>query len=155
MAKSTFTKFIPRKDYGDCYGEEIAWSQAGAVQNTWYDISDASMISGELQGITHDGNGKLTVLKDGIYAFDWAGAFEADAANVHVQITPSVDGVEVVPGRNHFETNAVNREETCSGCTILDLTAGQTVNVSIRTTDVGTPDLLVDHLLLRLIQIRD
>lgn len=139
--------------FGSCYGVEVGWIQANAVQNTWYDISDADMVDGQLHGITHDGNGQLTVGKTGMYAADWAGAFEADAANVHVQITFSVNGTEVNPGMNHFETVAVSREYACSGNAILDLTVDDTVNVSMRTTDAGTPDLLIDHLMLRLIQI--
>lgn len=140
-------------DYGSCYGMEIGWTQASAVQNTWYDISDADMADGELLGVTHDGSGKLTVAKAGKYAADWAGAFEGSASNIHITIAFSIDGTEVDEGMNHFETVAVNREESCAGNAILDLTAGQTVNVSIRTTDAGTPNLLVDHLLLRLVQV--
>lgn len=142
------------KAYGCCYGMEIAWIQTNAVQNTWYDISDADMTEGELYKITHDGNGKLTVAGAGKYQADWAGAFEADAAHVHILIAFSINGTEVDRGMNHFATAGVNREEACSGVTILDLSADDTVNISIRTTDGGTPDLLVDHLMLRLVQLR-
>lgn len=142
------------KAYGSCYGMEIGWIQANAVQNTWYDISDADMVDGELYKITHDGNGQLTVTVAGKYLADWAGAFQADAANVHVVITFSINGTEVNQGMNHFETVAVSREGSCAGNAILDLAADDTVNISIRTTDAGTPDLLVDHLMLRLYQIR-
>lgn len=142
------------KAYASCYGNEIAWAQAAAVQNTWYDVSDADMVDGELYKITHDGSGKLTVTVPGKYAADWAGAFEADAANVHIEITLSVNGTEASVGTNDFETKAVLREESCAGNAILDLAASDTVNVSIRTTDVGTPDLAIDHLMLRLIQLR-
>ncbi len=139
--------------FGSCSGMEIAWIQANAVQNTWYDISDADFVDGQLHGVTHDGNGQLTVTVAGMYAADWAGSFEADAANVHVQITFSINGTEGDPGMNHIETVAVSREFPCSGLTILDLAANDTVNVSVRTTDASTPDLVVDHLMLRLIQI--
>ncbi len=140
-------------DFGNCFGSEIGWTQAAAVQNQWYVVTDADMVDGKLHGITHDGNGQLTAPKAGFYLVDWAGAFEADAANVHVQITLSIDGDVVDDGMNHFETAAVNREETCSGNTILELAAGETVNVAIRTTDAGTPDLLIDHLMIRLVQV--
>ena len=139
--------------FGKCYGNEIAWTQAAAAQNTWYDISDADMISGLLHGITHDGNGQLTVSTEGMYAADWYGAFEADAANVHIQITLSVNGTEILSGMNHFETVGVNRQDPCAGNDILDLAANDTVNVSIRTTDAGTPNLGIDHLGLRLFQL--
>lgn len=139
--------------FGSCYGVEIGWTQASAVQNTWYDISDAGMVDGELQDVTHDGNGQLTVTKAGKYIADWAGSFEADAANQHIQLTFSVNGTEGGPGMNHIETVAVSREQACSGNAILDLAANDTVHISIRTTDAGTPDLVVDHLMIRLVQI--
>jgi hypothetical protein len=139
--------------YGNCYGNEIGWSQANAVQNTWYDISDADMADGKLQGITHDGNGQLTVSEAGFYMADYAGSFEASAGNVHIQIAFSVNGTELNDGLNHFEAFGVSNQQTCGGHAILDLAAGDTVNVSIRTTDAGTPDLAIDHLMLRLVQI--
>ena len=139
--------------YGACQGMEIGWTQANAVQNQWYDISDADFVTTQLNGITHDGNGQLTVLKAGAYSADWAGAFEADAAGVHIQITFSVNGTPTDFGMNHFKTIAVLREFPIAAHTILNLEAGDTVNVALRTSDVGTPDLLVDHLLIRLFMI--
>ena len=112
------------KAYGACYGNEIAWTQANAVQNTWYDISDADMADGELYKATHDGNGQLTVTVSGKYAADWAGSFESDAANVHVQITFSINGTEVAWGLNHFETVGVSRQDPCAGNAILDAVPG-------------------------------
>jgi hypothetical protein len=138
--------------FGSCYGNEIGWSQAAAVQNTWYDISDSNMVDGGLHGITHDGNGQLTVSKAGWYMIVWDGAFEADAANVHVQVAPSINGTETGSGMNHFETAAANRQETIGGNTMLDLAANDTVNMSIRTTDAGAPDLAIDHLMFTLCQ---
>ena len=135
--------------FGSVFGNEIDWTQVNAVQNQWYDISDSDMQDGQLYGITHDGNGKLTVVKAGKHAADWSGAFEANANGVHVQITFSVNGVEDET-INHFETIGSNRQSTASGPGILDLAAGDTVNVSIRTTDAGTPNLAIDHLMLRL-----
>ncbi len=139
--------------YGSCCGMEIEWIQANAVQNQWYDVSDADMVDGKLNGITHDGNGQLTISTDGMYMADWAGAFEADAVHVHILIAFSVNGTEVDAGMNHFATAGTNREESCAGNAILELSANDTVNISIRTTDAGTPDLLIDHLMIRLVQI--
>ncbi len=136
--------------YGACQGSEIGWTQASAVQDQWYDISDADMVTTQLNEITHDGLGQLMVLKAGMYAADWSGAFSANATGVHAQITFSVNGTEGDPGINHFQTVAVSRELPVAGTTILDLAADDTVNVSIRTTDGTTPTLGVDHLLIRL-----
>lgn len=137
--------------FGNCCGNEVFWSQANAVQDTWYDILDANMIDGQLSGVTHDGNGKLTVAKTGTYAADWAGAFESNAANVHLQLAFSINGTENEDCVNHIETVGANRQSTAAGNAIFDLEVGDTVNVSMRTTDTGTPNLMVDHLMLRLI----
>lgn len=138
--------------FGTCYGNEIGYTQANAVQNTWYDIADGDMISGPLKGISHDGNGQLLVSRAGMYAADIATACEADATNVHIQLAFSVNGTEAAP-LNHFETFGTSKQDSVSLTTILDLVPEDIVGVSIRTTDAGTPDLSVDHLMLRLIQI--
>jgi len=147
-----FTGSVNGLPFGSCYGNEIGWSQANAVQNTWYDISDADMATGQLNLVTHDGNGQLTVTHAGMYAVDVSGAFEADATNVHVQIAVSINGTEA-GAFNHFETFGTNRQQSMGITDIIDLAASDTVNVSIRTTDAGTPTLSIDHLMLRLIQI--
>ncbi len=139
--------------YGSFWGNEIGWTQASAVQNTWYDIVNSNITTGELNNIVHDGNGKLTVLKAGRYLALWSGAFEADAANVHIQVTFSVNGVPTDSGVNHFETVGVNRQDPVSGNAILDLSANDTVEIAIRTTDSGTPDLAIDHLNMTLVLI--
>jgi len=135
---------------GTCYGNDIGWVQASATQNAWYTISDADMTSGVLNGVTHDGNGELTVINAGVYLADWAGSFMADAAGKHVECTFSVNGTPIDNGQNHIETNAVSKDGSMSGCTYLDLPASATVKVVLRTTDTGTPDLGCEHLMIRL-----
>jgi len=149
----TFTGSGAGLQHGYVWGNEITWTQASAAQNTWYAISDSGMTSGPLNGISHDGNGLITVTVAGMYMADWSGNFEAAATNIHMQIAFSVDGTPGEFGQNHIETIAVHRDQSASGTAILDLAAGQGVNVAVRTTDAGTPDLYVDHLHIRLVQI--
>lgn len=149
----TFTGSGLGLQHGYVWGNEITWTQASAVQNTWYNISDAGMTSGPLNGIEHDGNGLITVTVAGMYMADWSSDAEANAANQHVQLAFSVDGSATEFGQTHFETIGVNRESAVSSTAILDLAAGQTVEVAIRTTEGGTPDLFVDHMHLRVVQI--
>ena len=139
--------------HGHCYGNEIAWAQASAVQNTWYNVSDADMVSGPLNNVAHDGNGQLTVLTAGKYNIDWSGAFEASGAGVHVQVTVSVNGTADVSATNHFQTVAATRQLPCSGFTILSLAVNDTVELAMRTTDAGTPNLGIDHLMLRVTMV--
>ncbi len=138
--------------YGSCYGNEIAWQQAAAVQNTWYDVSDADMVDGELNGVTHDGSGKLTVLKAGRYKIDVEGDFEADAQNVHIQVAVSINGTET-GAFNHFNTFGTNKQQSMGLTGIYDLAANDTINVSLRTTDVGAPELDIDHLMIVVINV--
>ena len=139
--------------YGACYGNEIAWAQAAAVQNTWYDISDADMVSGGLHNVAHDGSGQLSVTYAGFYYCTWYISAEIDAVNKHVQVTFSVNGTETNDSMNHFESVGASKQQTMSGVAILDLAAADTLNVSIRITDAGTPDLAVDHLGFAIIQV--
>jgi hypothetical protein len=117
------------------------------VQNTWYEISDADMASGQLNGVTHDGNGQLTVTNAGMYLCTYTVSGETDAgAGTHIQCTFSISGAETNDGVNHSETRGANAQIAMAGTAILDLAASATLEVSMRTTDAGAPDISVDHL---------
>jgi hypothetical protein len=143
-----------RFGYGSCYGNEIGWSQAAAVQNTWYEISDASMADGQLNGVAHDGNGKLTVTAAGIYhcVYNISGE-TSTGVNTHIQCTFSVSGTESNEGMNHVEVFGANAQVALGGNAILNLAASDTLEVSIRTTDATTPNLAVDHLNISCVQV--
>lgn len=139
--------------FGSAYGNEIAWAQASAAQNTWYEISDSDMATGQLNNVTHDGNGQLTVLTAGMYYAVWSCTSEVSATNKHVQLTFSINGTETNDGLNHYESFGTSKQFPVSGNAILDLAANDTVEIAIRTTDAGTPNLAVDHLNITLVQI--
>jgi hypothetical protein len=139
--------------YGSVWGNEIGWTQASAVQNTWYEISDADITTGQLNEVTHDGNGQLTIGIAGRYHCIWSVSSEVTAANQHLQITFSVNGTETSDGINHYESFGISRQFPISGNAILDLAATDTLEVSIRTTDAGTPDINVDHLNISIVHI--
>lgn len=132
--------------FGSCYGNHIAWVQAAAVQNTWYNISDVDIEDGELSDVTHDGSGKLTVLEAGEYLVNWSLCYEDNQANDHVEVGIEVSGsgAAEVDGRAHSENKFANEEEHLSSCAILDLEANATLELAIRTTDVGNPTITVD-----------
>lgn len=141
--------------YGSCYGNHIGWSQANAVQNTWYNISDADMATGELNDVTHDGNGKLTVGKAGRYLIEYTICWENDTVNDHIEtgIEVSGSGSANAAGQGHLETKFANQEEHLSGVAILDLAASATIEVAIRTTDNNTPTISVQGVNLSVTQI--
>ena len=104
------------------------------------------MADGQLNEVTHDGSGKMTVLIAGRYHCLWSCSSEVSATNQHIQLAFSVNGTETSDGMNHYESFGTSKQFPTSGNAILDLAANDTVEVSMRTTDAGTPDLSVDHL---------
>jgi hypothetical protein len=139
--------------YGSCWGNEIGWSQASAAQNTWYAISDADMSDGELNLVTHDGSGKLTVSKAGRYLINWSWSGDCDTVGKHVQIGILVSGTANNAGMNHFYTATAAQEYTAAGTAIIDLAASAYIEVGMRTTDTGTPTLSCDHLNITLTMV--
>jgi hypothetical protein len=133
--------------HGSCYGNDIGWSQANAVQNTWYNISDADMADGVLNGVTHDGSGELTVTYAGMYLVNYSLSFEDDTVNDHIEVGIEVSGSGSAnaAGQNHTESKFANEEEGIGGTCILDLAASATIEVAIRTTDNNTPTISVQH----------
>ena len=139
--------------YGDCYGHEIAWVQASAAQNTWYEISHAGFTDGAFVEVSHDGNGKLTIGTAGKYLVSYSVAVQTSVANKHIETAISVNGTEQNNGAMHFTIPAANAAMPMAGQAILDLAAGDTVQVSVRTTDSGTPSIQVDHVNLTVLWI--
>lgn len=131
--------------YGSCYGYGIAFTQAAAVQNTWYLVSDADMVDGVLNMMTHDGSGKLTATLAGVYHIAMAISFQCSGANKHIEYGVSINGAApTMYHKEHFPAASEDQHGSLTG--IISLTAGQTIELAIRTTDTGTPDLTVDNL---------
>ncbi len=138
---------------GSAWGNDVAWTQASAVQDTWYPISDTDMSDGQLSGVAHDGSGKLTVTKAGRYLVSYGLCVECSIVNKHVETGISVNGTVADAGRNHFET-LIASAEIPVGCTaILSLAASATVEIAVRVRDTGTPDLNVGHLNFSVVQV--
>jgi hypothetical protein len=78
---------------------------------------------------------------------------EADALNQHIQTTFSVNGTATDDGVNHVETFGSSRQQAISGTAIFNLSADDTIEVAIRTTDAGTPTLSIDHLNLVIFRV--
>ena len=141
--------------FGSCYGNHISWSQANAVQNTWYNISDSDMVDGNLNNVAHDGNGKLTVTNAGMYLVAYGVCFEDNAANDHVEVGIEVSGSGSAgaSGQGHLENKFANEEEHLSSSMILDLAANATIETAIRTTDAGTPTISVQAVNISALQV--
>jgi hypothetical protein len=139
--------------YGSCWGNEIAWQQTNAAQNTWYKISDTDMTDGQLNLVAHDGSGKLTVTKAGRYLINYSVTLECSALNKHVQTGISVNGTVGNDGIQHYEVATPNAELTIASTAIISLAASGYIEIAVRTTDTGTPNLLVDHLNISILQV--
>jgi hypothetical protein len=139
--------------FGSCYGNSIGWSQASAVQNTWYEIVDADMADGPLNNCTHDGNGAITVTEPGMYLCSYTLNVTSSVATQHIQAVFSVNDTETSAGMNDFLVIDTASEKCISGTAILDLADNATVEVSVRTTDSGTPNIGVQHLNIAVTQV--
>ena len=142
--------------YGNCYGDHVNWTQASAVQNTWYAIADSTMTdNGNLNGITHDGNGLLTVTNAGRYLVTCALTWLVNKQNNHVDVGIQVDGSgAAVESHAHTESKFANQEHVVVVTCILDLAASATIQVAIRTLDaIANTDFTVDDVNLTCLHI--
>lgn len=132
--------------HGCCHGDHINWTQANMAQTTWYNISDADMISGRIRGVTHNGSGLLTVIVEGRYLVLFNVAWEIDTANKHVEFGVGINGANPssVGPHVHTESKFANQESDNASSSIIYLDAGDTIQVFARTIDAGTPDIKVD-----------
>ncbi len=132
--------------YGSCYGNDIAFSQASAAQNTWYNVSDSDMADGQLNAVTHDGNGLLTVTNAGRYLINYHVSVDSSSAGTEVESGIEVGG-STVPndGRDHSTIQRAGYLQAMGSSLILDLAASDTIQVAIRHTDAGTPTLGAEH----------
>ena len=143
----------PPVSHGCCHGTAIAWSQAAAVQNTWYPISDADIIDGELHNAGHDGSGKITVYPAGHYLVLWDLSGGNTSNDDDTEIAISVSGTETDHGKVTFQTPKANYFFAKAGHALLEFTANEYIEISIRTIDNNTPTLTVDSLNLSVILI--
>ena len=140
--------------FGSCSCYEIGWAQA-AVQNTWYNVSDVAFIDGQLNNVAHDGSGKLTVVSAGKYlcnvSFDWL----CNVVNKHIEVGFEINGSgsAATEGIICNETKFADEEHSGSTTAILSLAAGETLELCVRTTDVGAPTITVDCVNLNCVQI--
>ena len=150
----TFTSAGDGLCYGSCSCYNIGWTQV-AAQNTWYNVVDAAFINGQLNNVAHDGNGKLTVTNAGIYKVDVSLDLEVDAANTHVEIGFEVSGSgsAATEGIVCTETKFADKEHQLSTTALLDLAANATIELCVRTTDAGTPTIIIDCVNMNCVQV--
>jgi hypothetical protein len=144
--------------YGAALGYEIAWTQATAVQGTWYAVSDADFVDGALFRVNHDGSGKLTLVDGGTYLLVTDISVEGSIANKHAQvgfgITPPGGTVGIVTGAaNHVEFLFANEENAVGINATARIPASSAIMVYVRCPDAGTPNLTVDHCMLSAVRI--
>lgn len=140
--------------FGSCSVYHVNWTQA-AVQNTWYNVTNDAIIDGLFNNVTHDGTGKLTVLKAGIYKVDVSSDWECNAVNKHIEIGLEVNGSgsAKTEGIVCNETKFADEEHTTGTIALLDLAVNDTIELCVRTTDAGNPTIKVDCISLNCVQI--
>ena len=136
--------------YGSCYGNEIMLDHEAMTQNVWYPNLSGAMVTGETNLVTHS-EGALTVEKAGKYLVTYDLSVEVDAPNKHIQ--SAISGAVIYPAYNHLEPPSANIQKIMGGNMIIDLGANETIASVIRTTDTGTPDVIIDHVNLSVVQV--
>jgi hypothetical protein len=111
------------------------------------------MADGQLNLVAHDGSGKLTVTKAGRYHVTYTVSQTNSGNNKHVQVGIAINGTVQNDGINHVDGLASSIDTMLGGNAILALTASQYVEIAVRTTDTGTPDISVDHLNITIFQV--
>ncbi|MFC1736925.1 hypothetical protein ACFL1X_12480 [Candidatus Hydrogenedentota bacterium] len=140
--------------FGAEYGNNIGWTQSNMVQNTWYNISDSSMTTGEINGsVSGDGNGKLTAGKAGKYLINYSVCYICNAdVLIHTGIEVNGSGTANVAGRALSQSGT--NDKSLSGTAILDIAANQTIEIAIMTSTAGgTVDIEVSCLNLNITQL--
>lgn len=103
--------------------------------------------------VTHDGSGKLTVTNAGRYLINYRATVSCSVDGKELQTGISISGTEANDGIDHeIVTNAAAKEGMGSTA-ILNLSANATIEISIRTTDAGTPDISVEHINVSVVKI--
>lgn len=121
------------------------WTQTNAVQNTYYLVTAAAMVEGPLRDMTTDGSGKITATYAGTYLIRMGVSMENSGTSKHNEYGVSINGATPVMAQlEYFEP--ASQEQHGSLTRIITLTAGQTIELAIRTPDTGTPNLIVDNL---------
>lgn len=135
----------PDPPHASFYGNALTWTQAAAVQNTWYLVSDAAMAdgSGGLNSFTHDGNGKLTALVGGGYILTYDLDGDSNTAGKAIESGVAVNGTVISDARAHIVKANASQPDSMSSTGHIRLNPGDTVELAIRTTDAGAPTLEV------------
>ena len=78
---------------------------------------------------------------------------ECSVLNKHVQTGISINGTVINDAIQHYEVSTPNAQLTIGSTAVVKLAASGYIEIAVRTTDTGTPDLSVDHLNFSIVQI--
>jgi hypothetical protein len=131
------------------------FTQSSMTSNTWYPITLAAISDGQLNHMTHDGSGKLTMQVAGKYMLNYSVTVTVNTAGRHVQSGIRINGsVSSEEGVAHYDPQGVGVEGQLSGNVILSLSVGDEVELAVRTTDSGTGlTVTIDHISCNMVQI--
>ena len=132
--------------YGSCGMYSGNWTTVNPTQNTWYNVSDADFIDGQLSDVTHDGSGELTIANTGRYLCVVSCDIESSVAGKHLEIGFEVNGSgsAQTEGIVCRELPGANAETVMTTTAILDLSADDTIELCVRTIEAGNVTIKVD-----------
>jgi hypothetical protein len=90
-----------------------------------------------------------------MYQVVYSVSAQCSVAGKHIEagIEISGSGSATGDGRCHVDSPTGNTQITLSSVTILDLAANDTIEIALRTTDIGAPTISIDHINITLTQI--
>lgn len=134
--------------YGGFYQNEVPTTITVSVANTWYDITGNTVTF--VNGMTF-ATDLLTIAANngGKYLLTWSVALYDGGGTQNFEIGAAVNGTVDGSTVSHTTTKGANESECCSGSSILDLAAADTVGLKIRNTS-STNNPIINHLTLTL-----
>lgn len=138
---------------------DLPWELNDIVENTWYSISPPSVDSVDLNDVTHDGFGKLTVTKTESYYISWVlalpyeggldkGQFDGERLENCVETAVKVDGELITQNQDDWSLN-----EVVSNWCIVNIDAGDIVDINIRSITPPISTIIMDLMYLEVIEI--
>lgn len=151
-ADATATLIFPQP-YGNMYMYQGSETGSVASDNTWYELT-SGLSGGEEFQCTFQNSHEMVVSRAGHYKVTWSSACSTATANDQIMVAVAVNGTAVEASANHTTVSTANDKVSLSGCTILDLSAGDAVSMAYMN-ETAARDITFEHITCCLKRIGD
>lgn len=147
--------------FGSCSYDASSWELNDVEENVWRSISPPSAVSEHLHDVTHDGFGKLTIIKPGKYYISWLldlpgeegeglgyGQFSGDEAGDCIETAVKVNGELITQNQDNWSLN-----EIIANWCVVDVGAEDIVDVNIRAIIPTISTIIMGNMNLGVVEI--